>query len=108
MTDYGPYLDPAFLTDLAEIQRLLAEAYEHYMADGDGGWKSSEGHISISFPEFFWIDGFYGENDTLPKPPEVSIYSYALGPSRMHHFKNVTEALAEVRKWHREEMESGD
>lgn len=98
------YIDDQSLVELTEIQDLLAEAYRHYMEFGDGGWKSNEGSISLIFPEFFWEEGWYGEGDTLPKRPGVSIYSYVLGPSRSHYFNNTTQALAAVRKWHANEM----
>jgi hypothetical protein len=85
--------------DLQEIRRLLAEAYEHYFANGDGHCKSSEGAISLHWPPYFWREG---EADS---GPAVEIYSYVLGPSRSHYFKNSRAALAEVRKWHKAEME---
>lgn len=83
---------------LAEIRRLLTEAYEHYFANSDGYCKSSEGAISIHYPPYFWREEEY-------EAPSVEIYSYVLGPSRQHHFKNVDEALAAVRIWHKQEME---
>lgn len=88
-----------FDTDkLAEIMRLLAEAYEHYFAGSDGHCKSSEGAISINIPPFFWREdeGYGGVT--------VSIYSYVLGPSRQHDFRSVDAALETVRGWHAEEM----
>lgn len=89
-------MNPDDMTTIAEIIRLHDEAFEHYQKDPCcGGWKSSEGAVSIEF-------GNYWERD---EPPAVSVYSYALGPSRMHHFKSPAEALAAVRQWHKEEME---
>ncbi len=38
----------------------------------------------------------------------VEVYSYVLGPSRMHHFDTLDNALAAMRKWHADEMESHD
>lgn len=104
----GDCIDWVSLAELREIQDLLAEAYRHYMQHGDGGWKSSEGAISLHFPEFFWEEGWYGEEDTLPKRPGISIYSYILGPNRNHTFDTTTEALTEVRNWHAREMSSGE
>lgn len=99
------YINEQTLADLDEIQRLLAEAYEHYMADPDnGGWKSMEGAITLYFPEFYWIEGFYGPGHDMLQP-SVSIYSYALGPSGNHSFKTTAEALTAVREWHKAEME---
>lgn len=83
------------LEAIAEIIRLHDEAFAHYQNDPCcGGWKSSEGAVSIHF-------GNYWQRD---EPPAVEVYSYALGPSRMHHFESPEEALADVRKWHQDEM----
>lgn len=86
-----------FLNKLTEIQRLLAEAYEHYFKYSDGYCKSSEGAVTISLPAYFWVE----EED---REPAVEVWSYALGPSRSHWFDTVDDALAEVRKWHAAEM----
>lgn len=86
-----------FLSKLSEIQRLLAEAYEHYFEHSDGHCKSNEGAVSIHLPPFFWRE----EDDDLPS---VEVYSYVLGPHRSHHFKDIDVALAEVCKWHASEM----
>lgn len=83
---------------LNEIRRLLTEAYEHYFEHSDGHCKSSEGAISIHYPPFFWRE------DEPDQEPSIEVYSYVLGPHRSHYFKNVDEALAEVRKWHAAEM----
>lgn len=85
-------------SDLAEIRRLLTEAYEHYFANSDGHCKSSEGAIAVHYPPFFWRE------DEPDQEPSVEVYSYVLGPSRSHYFKNSAEALTEVRKWHASEM----
>lgn len=101
MKPYQEVSDPTFLPKLAEIQRLLAEAYEHYFATGSH-CKSLEGAISIHLPEFFWDDGqpSYGAQQR----PGLEIYSYCLGPSRSHYFANIDEALKAVRRWHKAEM----
>jgi hypothetical protein len=91
-------MDEAFLTKLTEIQRLLEEAYRHYFKYSDGLCKSCEGRISIHLPEYFWAHG-------KDKKPEISIYSYVLGPNRNHDFANIDKALDAVRKWHKREME---
>lgn len=87
------------LADLAEIRRLLDEAYEHYFANGDGHCKSSEGFIEL---------GTNTAHDRRAGDPfqinSVGVYSYVLGPSRMHYFQSVAEALATVRQWHADEM----
>jgi hypothetical protein len=86
---------------LLEIIRLHDEAYEHAM-QFDGHHKSSEGWVSVGFGTVFdRYDGLRaGEIN------HVEIYSYVLGPSRIHHFDSLDEALATMRDWHREEMES--
>lgn len=85
---------------LAEIIRLLDEAYDDYFARSDGYCKSSEGHVSIDFGTYF--DRAEG------KPPllvgGVDVYSYVLGPSRGHYFKTLDEALEAVREWHADEL----
>lgn len=89
---------PDIETDLAEIRRLLAEAYEHYFANSDGHCKSSEGAITVNYPPFFWREDYADE------PPSIGIYSYVLGPHRSHYFDTSADALAAVRKWHADEM----
>lgn len=85
------------MKDIAEIHRLLREAYDHYFANSDGYCKSSEGYVELRWPNYFEMRD--GETE-----PSCGVYSYVLGPSRMHDFDNTAEALAAVRKWHREEM----
>ena len=97
-----------------EIRRLLAEAYADYFARCNDGHKSSEGAIQLHYPSIF---------DDLP-PLEVSgisIYSYVLGPSRMHDWFRgkglssyackwvgdadpIQGALEDVRGWHAQQM----
>jgi hypothetical protein len=86
---------------LAEIRRLLAEAYKHYFEKSDGHCKSSEGAIAIHYPPFFWDPEYH--RGKSPEPG-VEIYSYVLGPHRSHYFDTATEALVAVREWHANEM----
>ena len=86
--------------NLREIHRLLDEAYRHYFENSDGHCKSSEGHISVEY-------GNYWSRQGLTDPLEISgveIYSYVLGPSRGHRFNTTAEALEAVRGWHEDEM----
>lgn len=87
--------------DLAEILRLHDEAFKHYLVD-DFGHKSGEGCVELSFGNFWDRDGY--DNPGAPGRVAVGVYSYALGPSRMHYFDTIAEGLSEVRKWHRTEM----
>ncbi len=83
---------------LITIRKLLKEAYDHYFEFSDGHCKMSEGHISLSFGDY-WKD-----KDCECKITGVEIYSYVLGPSRSHYFDNLDEALEAVKEWHRNEM----
>ncbi|GAA1064702.1 hypothetical protein [Streptomyces asiaticus] len=87
-------------TELEELQRLLDEAYTHYFDNDDvGHCKSSEGYIGLHFTNYF--DRRDGEPFGINS---VEVYSYVLGPHRMHQFDTTAEALEAVREWHREEM----
>ncbi len=83
---------------LIQIRQLLKEAYDYYFQHSDGHCKSSEGHISLDFGNY-WED----KNCEL-KITGVNIYSYVLGPSRSHYFKNLDTALATVIQWHSDQM----
>ncbi len=86
---------------LKQIRQLLKEAYDHYFEfSEDGHCKSSEGHISIDFGNY-WED----KNCEL-KITGVNIYSYVLGPSRSHYFKDLDTALDTVVQWHSEQMKT--
>lgn len=88
-----------FLAKFKKLQNLLQEAYEHYFEYGDGHCKSAEGLISIELPPYFW------RLEDYLRRPTIGVYSYVLGPSRMHYFDNIDEALEEVSEWHKAEME---
>lgn len=84
---------------LIKIRKLLKEAYDHYFDNcKDCGCKSSEGHISLEFGNY-WKD-----KDCECKITAVCIYSYVFGSSRSHCFDSLDEALKVVKKWHKEEM----
>ena len=93
-------MSPEQMEKYIEIRRLLREAYDDYFARTDGHYKSSEGYIEVRYPTYF------RERDGAD--PLVAcglgIYSYCLGPHRMHDFEDFDEALAEVRKWHKERL----
>ena len=86
------------LAKLHEIHRLLDEANAHALAI-DGHCKSSEGSIEVDFGNHW--DRLDPANR---KAPKVSVYSYLLGPHRMHHFDSIDQALEVVQQWHRQEM----
>lgn len=83
---------------IIKIRKLLKEAYDHYFKYSDGHCKTGEGHISLEFGDY-WSD-----KECECKITGVSIYSYVLGPSRSHYFKDLDEALGTVVQWHGEEM----
>ena len=87
------------MADLRAIDVLLDEANTHAMTLGDGGWKSSEGYLSVSF-------GNHWERDTGEdrKPAQVEVYSYLLGPHRSHYFDSTAQALDVVKQWHLREL----
>lgn len=99
VSDYSP--NPVLMTQedidkLVEIQNLLDEGLAHYLTY-EGHAKSSEGHVSLNF------DTSWARRAGAPQLT-VSVYSYVLGPHRSHDFDSIDEALAEVRKWHANEM----
>ena len=89
------------LAKLNEIQRLIDEAYDDYIdRDPDLYHKSSEGHISVSFGNYF-----DRSDEEFPRvTPEVDIYSYVLGPHRSHYFDSIDQALETVRVWHHNQL----
>lgn len=93
------------LADLAEILRLHDEAFRDYLERFNDGHKSSEGAVEILFGNF-WDRGGW-DHPGASGIVGVSIYSYALGPNRTHYFDSIADGLAEMRKWHRAQMEAG-
>lgn len=92
------------LADLSEILRLHDEAFRDYLERFGDGHKSSEGAVEVHFGNFWDRDGWDapGAGGTVG----VSIYSYALGPSRNHYFDSIAGGLAEMRLWHRAQMDA--
>lgn len=88
---------------LAEITRLLEEAYHHnHSHPSNGHWKSSEGHLQVHY-------GNYWDRKDLPclTITQVEIYSYTFDlddGGRRHFFPSVAQALEAVRQMHAEEM----
>ena len=95
---------------------MLRAAYAEYFSSGDGCTKSSDGYIGIKYPPH-WHDGWERDEAT-----GIEIYSYSLGPSRMHEWHKsdkpeevarsdyrfkycadpFAQALADVKEWQRE------
>lgn len=88
------------LEKLAEISRLLDEAYKHYF-EYEGHCKSSEGFISIEYGNY-WDRK---QNPTQLPIKNVHIYSYVFcREGRSQDFDSLDEALETVREWHAKEM----
>lgn len=81
------------IDNVAEMMRLMAEAYAHYF-EHESHCKSSEGTVQLISPTY-WE---YGQ------PWGCEVYSYVLGPHRNHEFDTTDAALAAVRGWHASEM----
>ena len=85
---------------LAEIGRLLDEAYAHYFTY-EGHCKSSEAHISVEYGNLWDRQ----DNPSEMKIKSVSIYSYVFcTQGREQDFDSVDDALETVRQWHADEM----
>ena len=85
---------------LAEISRLLDEAYKHYFSY-EGHCKSSEGYIHVEYGTYW--DRM--DNPTEMKIKSVHIYSYVFcSQGRSQDFDSIDEALETVRGWHANEM----
>lgn len=99
--DLNKLIRPEEVEMLKEIQRLLDEGLAHYLTY-ESHCKSSEGWVAVEISFGNSWERFDG-----PVQPKVSctVYSYALGPQRTHYFEWIEDALTEVRKWHKAEME---
>jgi hypothetical protein len=85
---------------LAEISRLLDEAYKHYFSY-EGHCKSSEGYMHVEYGNY-WDRS---DNPTELKVKSVHIYSYVFcRQGRSEDFNSIDEALDAVRGWHADEM----
>jgi hypothetical protein len=87
--------------DIVEMQFMLDEAYNHWAKNPASGAKEAEGRISLHFNTTH--DRRAGSSLRVV---QVDVYSYALGPGRLHSFDSTAAALEEVRKWYEEEMRS--
>lgn len=85
-----------------EIVRLLDDAYDHYFDRGGDGAKSSEGYVELAVPNYF--DRRADKLTPGMAQLRCNVYSYLFGPSRMHSFDSIDEALDTVRKWYNDEI----
>ena len=88
------------IANLIEIQKLHDEAFQHFLDNGDGGHKSSEGYVEVNFGNFF-----DRASDRGKPVAGVGIYSYIFGPNRMHYFTTIADGLRTMKEWHKAEME---
>ena len=56
--------------------------------------------IEITYPNYFEEDNGKDPNEAV----HIGIYSYVLGPHRMHDFNSFDKALIAVQRWHHTEM----
>lgn len=68
------------MATIRDVRDALKEAYDK-LDRCEPGWggKSSEAWCSVSYPSRFSDNDFY-------EPCALTVYSYALGPSREHYF----------------------
>lgn len=92
-------IDATTIPKVSELMRLLDEAYDHYFEHSDGYCKSNEGYVELTF------DDYFSRRAGNPPTIGVNVYSYVLGPSRIHYFSSIEEALTAVQSWHAAEME---
>ena len=102
-------MTPSQLEKFAEIRRLLDDGYYKWRFM-DGCHKSSDGYCAVRYPTAYSDEEGCGGIEANG----LEIYSYVLGPSRMHYFHKgkgrgdyatfysadpFQTALTEVRKW---------
>ena len=81
------------MVTVGKLRQELFELYDRYIeSDLEHYWKSSEGAVTINFPNYF----------EQQEPVSIEIFSYVFGNGRHHYFSSVDEALEEVRKWRRD------
>lgn len=98
--------------EIKELQALLKKGYDHYFENSDGYHKSSEGLIEV----VTCYDNMFGAKPeyvgSKPIYFMVKVYSYVLGPSRMHEFDGKTfeeaykKAYEAVTGWVEDELKS--
>jgi len=94
-----PIISIADQIKVAEIVHLHDLAMTRAVAR-DGHSKTSEGHLSLSFGNYW---NRIGEDADAP-PVGVSLYAYVVGDGRSHHFGTIDRALETVRYWYAREL----
>lgn len=106
---------------IQDLQKAVWEAYEKATRSVDYCGKSAEGIIEVQFKAFHNAESY----EDFITPEVIGVYSYALGPSRMHRFVKakrlkridcatwetptpITTALIEVNQWIKEFMQGED
>ncbi len=87
-------------TLLRKIRIHLHDLHAKWSQDknSDGHHKSNEGYIgySVAYPNWFEADEYITDE---PEIFDVEIYSYLFGASRLHSFKNLSEAWETIKTW---------
>jgi hypothetical protein len=85
-----------------KIKELRTLLYNLHKAWGDdqnknGHCKSNEGYVGVTlnYPNWFETKDYLNAEPTVT----VQVYSYLFGPSRIHDFNSLDEAIAEVKTW---------
>lgn len=87
--------------DITDVRKALWNAYKKAMATGQMDGKSSEAYVKLIFPAIYDCED---ENEFL-EASALTIYSYALGPSREHYFyKAVIEKQENYYTWHTKDI----
>lgn len=87
---------------LQVLREHLGKLHQAWQDDPnrDGHCKMSEGYVGITCNYPYWHECNSLKEYVEAKPQiTVQVYSYLFGPSRMHDFASLDEALAEVLTW---------
>lgn len=93
---------PNFMTKYEQLRSLLTEGYQTLQTEAltnpdiDFAPKSGDGAIDLHFTDAFYSIGGYADHTA---EPSVTVWAYALGPSRSSHFDNLSDAVTAVRGW---------
>ena len=66
---------------MTDVREALWNAYKIEEQEGGIEGKSSEAYCELIYPTYYSCKTI----EKFSKPYGINIYSYALGPSRMHH-----------------------